>query len=300
MTPGIVLEPKNNNGVVEVWSSTRLPFEPKGELLQLRKMVCAANTQLNCDSDQVLYGMYASSVRDYFDVENILLYNVGQGCFSRSAQWGIRFERVFSDPPPAPRQMSNADHYCQYKLARKEDGFAHWQASKPLVRWNVEQRSTVPLKSQTVWYSMKSNQKNFEFGSERTSFQFGLSITIRFPPRKNYHNFAGLAKPIIDGVVAAFSNHDGSNGRELSRLLGSSLGKDEDEIYEYLHKGKAVLGTRRLLWAFRGGFQFNPADEYCVACELLYGGDSEDDSYQLSGELFAVVENAGKPVHNSR
>jgi hypothetical protein len=105
-----------------------------------------------------------------------------------------------------------------------------------------------------------------------------------------------VIKPVFDGVIAAFHQHDGTNDEELSKRLASKLGKDWAEILRHLHDSTiAVLGTRRLLWLRGEGVQWNPGDDGCVAGELLLDESSSSGFFELSGELFEVKE-AQQPV----
>ena len=81
---------------VEVWSTERLPFEPKGLLKRLRTDICSAVKGIRCGFEQILHATYVSPIRARCDVENILFYNVGTACFHQVDKAGLRFERVFS------------------------------------------------------------------------------------------------------------------------------------------------------------------------------------------------------------
>src|SRR4051794_35510628 len=82
----------------QLWSSSRLPFEPKRWLLQLLADLVAALCRL--PAVPMLHAYYASPVVDRCDIENLLFYNVGVKVFARISGRGIRFERSYKLPAP--------------------------------------------------------------------------------------------------------------------------------------------------------------------------------------------------------
>jgi len=73
-------------GEVNAWSENRLPFQPKGEMLEFRQRLAAAITALPPTPGAHLVATYtAAEANALIDTENVLFYNVGLGCFS--AHW---------------------------------------------------------------------------------------------------------------------------------------------------------------------------------------------------------------------
>jgi hypothetical protein len=70
-------------GEVNAWSEVRLPFEPKGEMLEFRQQLVAAIKAMPPACDGQLVATYtAADPNALIDTENVLFYNVGLGCFS--------------------------------------------------------------------------------------------------------------------------------------------------------------------------------------------------------------------------
>lgn len=283
---------KTGKNLVEVWSAVRLPFEPKGWLRQLRSDICSALGGIRCDSGKFLHAAYVSTVDEACDVENILFYNVGVGCFVRSYDAGLRFERVFHQPPAPPSPMHRStQHYHRYETVAKETGFMHWVPAETLVRWNAQIPKwslTSSLKASEIWYRMKRGSIEVVKKPHKVPAQFGVGMTIH-APRYIVRNLAALLKPLLDGAVAAFHQHDGTMQREVADRLAHALEVPYAEVVHYLNESTyAVLGRRRLLWPWGDSIQWNPADECCVAGELLES--PANDSVELSGELYEVRE----------
>lgn len=72
----------SDQGCVYSWSTVRLPFEPRGPLLAYRNELRSALQDLRATASEGLVATYATPDREFADVENVALYNVGAGAFS--------------------------------------------------------------------------------------------------------------------------------------------------------------------------------------------------------------------------
>jgi hypothetical protein len=287
----LVVGPEPANQCVELWSVHRLPFDKlSAELREMRAELASRVRLLECSSDELIHGVYASGVKDTCDAENILFYNVGLGPFAHSSPMGLRFERTFADPPPIPRSLSNIPlHYHRYCPADASGGFRHWRQRRSLARWNLETTTPDMFRSASrTWWLMRSQPENVQIGSGPSLGWFGLRIQIHAHDRYRA-NAATLIKPLFDGVISAFHAHTGQKIDSIAGILSGRLSVSAEEVKSYLLSSEiAVLGARQLLWPWRDSVQWNPADERCVAGELVLG-PREDVGITLSGELFEVV-----------
>ncbi len=274
---------------VDVWSLQRLTFEPKGWLLNLRNDIRTAVGSLKRGPNDVLHTTYSSSSNDFCDIENILLYNVGVGHFSRLATRGIRFERSFIHPPPPQPLPAQQLHHHHYTSANANRGFLHWRVGQTLAQWtNIElPELTSAMKIEPIWYAIWLGPMQILHMPTQELKRFGVSVTIITPSGKTI-NIASLTKPLIDGLVAAFHVHDGQNVKQISQRIGDRLGVNPDTIERLLsRKERAILGRRQLVWLRSSGVQWNPADHYCLAAEVL--ADSHRSSqWLISGTLFEI------------
>jgi hypothetical protein len=81
-----------------------------------------------------------------------------------------------------------------------------------------------------------------------------------------------LVKRIFDGVVCAFQSHtDTTTTRELANRLSRHVAAPAAEIEQLLlNDDKAVIGSLpRLLYMRGDGAIWSPADDFCVAGELV-------------------------------
>lgn len=280
---------------MELWSIKRLPFEPKGWLKRMRGDLREAVRTLECGSGEVLHATYVSGVDEACDAENILLYNVGASYFARSSSNGLRLERAFSEPPPPPRLLKERfAHYQFYGSAKRQDGFAYWRSRRQLVQWEMSSEALGPSTSATsIWYWMKRGLGEAGGAVEQEPSRFGLRVAIH-APSGCVLNPAALIKPLFDGIIAAFHSHDGSMLEQVSDRLARKLDVDARKVAGHLLSDSvAVLGRRRLVWPWGKSVQWNPADDRCVAAELVvYTDKNRNGLWRLSGELFEVDEKA--------
>lgn len=260
----------------------------------MRNDIKEAVKSLDCRSGLILHGSYVSSVMETCDAENILFYNVDNtaASFVRSTRLGIEFERSFSQPPSAPSPFGgSASHYLQYKMTSGGPGnFSYWKHGKVLASFEeVRCEPFSRLSPADIWYSMKTGGGLNPLVFRHSSY-FGLQIALSKPNPHIPVNLAGEVKPIFDGVISALHQHDGNDGDEVSRRISSRLGKEPRELLELLNEPSTnVLGTRRLVWRRATYVQWNPADERCVAGELVLDEDSTSE-HTISGRLFEVEE----------
>src|SRR4029077_9442083 len=114
----------------------RLPFEPKGWMLDLRRDLRAALRQMRLRNGALLAAVYGSQVDAFCDVENVLIYNVGAGNFATTASAGMRLERGYFCPPAPVELSGEARHYARYSVASVEQGFACWRRGNTLAQWS--------------------------------------------------------------------------------------------------------------------------------------------------------------------
>ncbi len=279
--------PQNNT--IEGRSVKRLPFEPKGWLIDFRDDLRTAIHSLQCHPRQILHAVYATSQSGFCDIENILFYNVGPGHFASLMTAGLRFERCYSYPgPPYPLSAPHL-HYHRYTMEDTHGDFSGWQTSKLVAAWeNVEiPHSIGKITATNIWYRLRSRPLKTFHMPEHPLAQFGLSITVTVP-NTSKATLAPLIKPIIDGVVSAFHVYRGAEIERISQWLGAELSQAPNEIADLLQQpDQAVLGGRRVVYPFRNFYKWDPADDLCLAAELFLQAHAGKD-WLLSGKLYEL------------
>jgi hypothetical protein len=241
-----------------------LPYEPRTPAqLELRSELRERLRRLACRDDEVLHASFFGAKPANADVENLLLYNVDDsgGAFAGAGR-GIRFEL-------SPRELPNAAHAFAwlYRPVPRAAGFALWTPGETIAAWPAVALER-PLDRAAVWLSFRT-----AVGGELRSHpgSFGVRVALRpgdggavAPPR--------LVKPLLDGIVAALEAHgDGTTIGAVSDRLAAATGAAPEEIERLLADASAApLGVvPRLAHLRAGGVQLTPADDRCVAAEVL-------------------------------
>ncbi len=267
---------------VQVWSSTRLPFEPKGWLKDLREQIRHDLRHLKLGREGVLYASYVSSEKRFCDVENVLFYNVGPSNFNNLTRNGLRFERGFVEPPKLDR--FSFPHFQQYSV--EKNSFSYWKPENELATF-----SSVPLnnfsgnsKVDEVWFSLKRG--NIErLDSTEIPQYFGLNIEIN---SNKEMKISSILKVLLDGIISAFQCHLNDSEPSLFDMTSKRLGINSEKVRELLLDRKnAVLGSGKLIHKFSNSIQWNPKDDGLVAVEIIPKHDNST-STTFSGNLFSV------------
>ena len=283
--------PDGDSNIVELWSSKRLPFEPKGWLSDMRSSLIEAISQMEISDDSFLRATYHSDVLELCDLENILLYNVGIGKFKKLCQQGFLLERSFQSGPYPPGGFKNYPHYQRYEVTSPRQIPIYWDVGKMLASW--KDISLVKLTSDTkpheYWKAMKENDVTI-LTDEAYGGYFGLDIQITMPKRKGF-NLVAVVKPMLDGIIAAFHVHRGDQTELVSDRLARVLSVDTSFITKlFLDGSYGVLGERALLHQFQNNVQWNPADDKCVAIKVTCKNDTNETLPRISGCLYVATK----------
>jgi hypothetical protein len=272
------------DGVVEAWSEIRLPFEPRGSAVEFRAALRRSLRQLSETSNAgyPLSATYASVDRSFVDIENVLLYNVGNSAFGRPAS--IFIERQYKDPPPAPDGRAPLDfrHYHRYGAA-EDTTITSWSLGSPACFWDAPlvAGSASLSDAAAIWYSLRRSIQ--ALGPDlRNGSYFAVSVTIE-GPGVSRRSLPEMTKKVLDGLISAGHRHDGTDLSELSVRVAKKLTADPSEVAALLAgQGPAPLGARRLLGRFRTTVQWNPADDLCVLAALRA---VEGPAWRIKGHL---------------
>lgn len=271
-------------GPIEVFSDRRLPFEPKGWLVELRSAIRNSVASLMADAESILHATYVSPVSGLFDVENVLFYNVGATCFQKASSHGLLFERGFGPPPQAPSGQMRP-HYHSYSIQPRSVVPSRWMIGETLATWSTDLSGLQD--PSRVWLETQPSLFLTNKGLEGFDGPFGLDIELQVPARKGL-NVASAMKPLLDGLISALHAYDGTPPGEVVRRLAKHLEVDEQSIRMALaNRNGALLQPRRLVVTRRNGVQWNPADDLCHVCKIRV--TYEAAAYAVSGSVFNLL-----------
>lgn len=277
--------PSKNNNVTELWSAARLSFDPKDWRRDMRKDVKNAIREMTMKEGELLYAHYNSPSQAVCDIDNVLFYNVGTGAFKNICQNGFLIERGYKNVVLPAERQEEYSHYQQYVLVEKTQKSQYWQEKRVLASWKEIVLEKMPTRPHQYWRIMKENQMLVD--ALPYSGRYGIEIMMHMPAGHKW-NFAGLIKPMLDGIIASLHFYTGDQLNEVSQRLATVMADEPKKISNMLlDRNKAVLGGRCLVHPFREFVQWNPADDQCVFIRLIKNVVLENQ-ITMDGKVFAV------------
>ena len=162
------------------------------------------------------------------------------------------------------------------------NGFDHWLEDGALAHFSLP--GATPPKLAATWAAIHAGEPTIAATLPAGRF-FGLELKLADRRAPNVTTL----KVILDGVISAFHADDGSGeAMVLERVAAAATVPVEQARAMLANRDRNVLGARRLAHRFRGGIQWNPADDRCVAGDVTMGVDDAPGSNCL-GRLFAVT-----------
>lgn len=259
-----VVEPTS---AFELASPVYVPFEPKApEAFALRARLREGIRRLVGSEQTILHATFSGPRRKGSDVENALLFNVDSsgGSFMPAGSRGVRFELSARTTP---------DCVYRYELAPRSSGFKSWTQDAELARFERVALPRRPSDRQEVWWALQNAAGEMRERVHDAGSPFSVSIEVH-PPGPVNAGLPRLVKPLIDGIVCALQCHsDVASLDSVSARVARALKQAPEDVAKLLcRRERAVLGTVPLLVRPWGQtVQWNPADEQCVAAEILLG-----------------------------
>jgi len=234
----------------------------------------------------MLVSEFATDELHLFDVENVLLYNVGLDAFRSSGRDGVRFQR--REWESAPHGLQGAHCYHRYVTGAAATGVAQ-SSGVVLARWRgVPCDAFAREASASVgWLTMRTAEAEV-FGPARPGARFEIRLTLQVP-REATASAVQLLKPLLDGVISAFHDYVGPDLDRMSLRLAEALREEQSRVRSLLvGSGLAVLGPRRVIAGWGEGTQWNPADDLCTSGSLVIERGASQ-GWLLSGEIAESV-----------
>ena len=280
--------PSENSNIAELWSTVRLPFQAKGYNKDMRDALIEAIFHMNFVDNSILRASYHSEVNELCDLENILLYNLeSPGVFKKLCKCGISLERSINAKLYPTGEFNTFQHYQRYELI-SQPRVKYWNNKRELARWHDISlpKLTSNMKPHEYWKAIK--ESNVSIANEIYYGFFGIDIEIEVQERSNF-NLVSVVKPMLDGIIAGFHAHQGEELGVVSERLAQAMSLDAQYIANLLmDKSRAVLGMRNLLHPHLHNVQWNPADDRCVAINIICNKIFDNKKPRISGSIFVV------------
>jgi hypothetical protein len=268
---------------VEAWSLKNIPFEPKNWQVKMRRDMREALKALSSsiNDKKQLYASYTTKEDNKScDIENVLLYNIGSSVFTNICDSALCIERGSFGA-----LISEMPHHYKYELVNKADFVIHkpqsilaiWDGT-PLCKNDVKLSN---LDASFFWNYIKESRVKVFSNEYIEKEKFGIEISIETPRPKI--NLSSIIKPLVDGVICAFHQHDGDKQNDNLHEISDKLGISQEKSKLLYDDELNVLGKRSL---FTKSFQWNPADDLCDAIKLKVTTGKEN--WKIDGKILSV------------
>lgn len=262
--------------------------DKNAQIMDFKSRLRTAIEGMRPQNQEILFAQYAEEGEKnrFFDLENMLFYNLGPSAFAGCAVHGISFSPL-SDKALLCRQsgLKNRKHVYSYQclpLSAIESRFtdlplmAEW-SDIPLDR----HEASSPAKYWKAIRGARDNVTAFDYTESPISSRFALKIALYLPGPVRLTN---TIKPLIDGVVCAFH---GENTGCLACLTDFCMRQHCEEL-SIPHQFPAVLGEREFIRPYRSGqsFLWNPADDFCKLALVTVSYGAEASSFD--GKIYKL------------
>lgn len=249
---------------VIVESDFHVPFEPKKSNPKMREKVVELYNalresvkQLVVEEDEILFARYSESDKNrFYDVENMLFFNIGCSAFSNCCKHQLAFvgdEERFSG---LERTDVEDKYHYSYKVL-KEKEIENMLLDKMIVAsWNrIPIDTKIPQSATRYYATIRENADCIDIqGRLEEKSLFGMVLDITFPSKVLP---ASVMKPLLDGLICAFHGEEGRAEQTLKMMF-----KDQID-FTVLSEKMNLFGNREYVSQYRGenSYKWNPEDE---------------------------------------
>lgn len=288
--PYYFFQSRSNTSVV-VFSKGRIPFElPKANteaVRELKEELILAIKQLESFENSVLCARYGTTdeTKGFYDIENVLFYNIGTKKFNVLAKQSIAFAAVSeSEIIKMRKQWNIPEEYCHYyEYTLLPELVPPSQTKGLLASWeNISFCKCTGLTPFASWNSIKEEANNIKIYDRiycDNGDKFALVLEIEKPQKAKFSIMTAM-KPLLDGLICAF--HNSNFEKEEVECFSQKLGCDRDKIQS---AELNVLGERqsKYIQIYCDNLKWNPADDLCqcVTISIIEGNE-----WRLSGKIY--------------
>lgn len=272
--------------IVVAFSQYRIPLEKSVKTSLFKKQLLTAITEIRTPNDELLVGRYGTlnASRSFFDLENVLFYNIGASVFNKKCERGISFSALSIEEMQRLREEyavpSNFTHIYEYSLKAKERCVS--LNGKAIVEWEAIPFCNLKgAKPADCWKCLRENEDLMHIGQAidcEKSDRFIVCLCVE-KPASSALNISSAMKPLLDGLICAFH---GGRDIEKQEELAIKLGCEEQRLDNFRLN---LLGKRDYVSFYRDNIKWNPADHLCQSVCITV---VEGASWKLAGSLYNV------------
>lgn len=263
---------KESNSLI-VYTQEILNFEPKDWRKNLKNDIVLALKEI-IPINKYLMAKLQTNEADFFDVENILFYNVGTSNFKKFDTKGVWF---ILDRSCAHQEFK---YIHKYSFVDSIDN----SRANIIAEWSniIIDKPSTSKKPLDYWITLKKSDSIIVY-KHNYEKEFGIYIEI-YKPQKESINIVNIQKALLDGIISAFHKVSFVDSTILDYLAAYTRTSSEF-ILKIINNSVSCLPMRNVIQKYRCSIKWNPQDEKCVDTRIVIK-DSDDDSYKFSGYIF--------------
>ncbi len=275
---------------VSVISDFYVPFEPQKSNMEIREKVIAlreniksAIGKLVVEEDEILLASYSETDKNrFYDVENMLFYNIGTSTFSNCCKNQVAFigdEERFLQKKDILTNIESK-YFYDYKVVKKDTIYNLINKKNIIAYWEeIDVDLSIPQSAMRYYSAIRENAKNINIQQsfDKNFKLFGMKIDITMP---NKNLPASIMKPMLDGLICAFHGEQGKTQETLNLMFGNSVGQ------KYGDSGNLnIFGDRQYVDTYRGdnSYKWNPEDE---RLQFAWITVIKGDKAKISGKIY--------------
>ena len=241
---------------------------------------------LDAERDEIIEAEYISAqLRG--DIENVLFYNVRKDTsFRKSPRNGLRFRYLAKEPPDPPEREEHFPHYQSYQLGKKETPFLDEYENVASYEFDFAPSQKPELND--VWWGSVNAEWNLniewklKLNRGEVLERFVLRVDARYPQSTGEYAVRRVKK-VFDGIASAM--HVWTNQKRVDEVASCVAAAYQEVSCESV---RAKLQNNNHAFLGKNNKQrWDPADDKCVAGELLLSPNSKDN-WRFKVEILAI------------
>ena len=249
---------ESDENFATLFSTQRMPHASrKGPMDGARRELRASIEAIKARPCHIIEGVYSSQADGFFDVENVVFYNIESATFRNSSQNGLRARRCrLHDEADSP----GYGHKLDYRMIPTPP-----PPAQPNVRLSFTPRGVGSLFD--VWWAAGGGE-SISIG--QLNGPYGLHVELGLPvPSKNP---ASKIKSLFDGIIASVQRDmlpDPVVVERLSHKHAIARDRIEARLTNPTVSAISALRSGRLVRQYGAGVIWRPADDLCEECTLI-------------------------------
>lgn len=270
---------KDEKNHILVHSEIRTQFQPKGQVKEFQEFIKKHLKRLTGFDQTHLQANLITNDNNFFDVENIVNYNIGPRSFGHLNldSYGIKKIIVKEGKP----------YFYEYEYRTSQFTSSEISNSDEAIIQNFEfeiNKITSDTKATKYWLAYKNGRtKKLK---ENYSGTFGMRIEIE--TSKRISNLSSVVKQLIDGIICGFQYQIAVDERIID-CLSEQLNEKSEVISRYLRdKDNSIMGENIIIRKRGKGVILNPIDDLCIDIYIYQRYTNCKEDCKIKGEVFAI------------